>query len=249
MVAGFLAGAGAIGVSTPASAQQPGRAAPDSAAMHMVGMADGAMDHAMNAMGGDTNMRLHMLMSPTRAATHEDTVRALAVAAAAREAIAKYQDTTAAVADGYRMFLPDVKNQHIYHFTNYAHAFEAGFTFDPAKPTSILYTRSADGAFHLVGAMYTAPKRWSTDRLDARIPLSIAHWHKHVNWCLPPRGDRAALAKRVNGQPEFGPASPIATKDACDAVGGTFYPTIFSWMVHVNVYAGDSLSQIFGDEH
>src|SRR6185312_4438621 len=83
--------------------------------------------------------------------------RALLVASELKQAIAKYRDTAAAVADGYKMFLPGVKNQRVFHFTNNARAFRAAFSFDPAKPTSILYKRESDGKLHLAGAMYTAP--------------------------------------------------------------------------------------------
>jgi hypothetical protein len=38
----------------------------------------------------------------------------------------------------------------------------------------------------------------------------------------------------------FGPQSPIATRDACDAVGGRFFPSPLGWMVHVNVFAEDA---------
>jgi hypothetical protein len=47
----------------------------------------------------------------------------------------------------------------------------------------------------------------------------------------------------------FGPESPVATKEACDAVHGVFHPTIFGWMVHANVFAGDNPKVIWGDEH
>jgi hypothetical protein len=47
----------------------------------------------------------------------------------------------------------------------------------------------------------------------------------------------------------FGPESVIATKEACDAVGGNFYPSLFGWMIHANVFAGETLGAIFGDEH
>ena len=47
----------------------------------------------------------------------------------------------------------------------------------------------------------------------------------------------------------FGPQSPIATKAACDAVGGRFHAALLGWMLHANVFAGDDLGAIFGDEH
>jgi hypothetical protein len=212
---------------------------------HMVGMAD----HAMGNMGMDSIMSLHMQMTPTRVATHEDSTRALALVAELRRAIAKYKDVSVAEHDGFRMFLPNVKNQRVYHFTNYRNALEAAFTFAPEQPTSLLYKRGPDGQLRLVGAMYTMPKRASLEKLDERVPLGIAQWHKHVNWCLPKRGETDRWMERKDGHPVFGPESPIATQAACDAVGGDFHESLFGWMIHVNVYAGDDLSSIFGEDH
>jgi hypothetical protein len=212
---------------------------------HMLGMAD----HSMSDMKMDSIMTRHMEMSPKRVATHDDTTRALSVAAELRQAIAKYKDVSVAERDGYHMFLPNVKNQRVYHFTNRRNAFKEAFRFDPEEPTSLLYKRGADGQLVLIGAMYTMPKRASLDRLNDRVPLGIAQWHKHVNWCLPKRGEAARWTERQNGLPVFGPESPIATKAACDAVGGSFYPSLFGWMLHANVYAGDDLATIFGDDH
>ena len=210
----------------------------------IVGAADATMSGPMSP-----EAKKHMLLSPTRPATAADTARARDVATRLRAALAKYTDTTAAVADGYRMFLPQVKTQRVYHFTNYRRAFSAAFSFDATKPTSILYTKNPDGSFKLVGAMYTAPKRMRTSRLDSRVPLSIGRWHKHVNWCLPKRGEGARFQETRNGKPIFGPESPIATKSECDAVGGQFHASLFGWMIHANVFEGDDLRTIFGHDH
>jgi hypothetical protein len=203
----------------------------------MVGAADASMSNHGDHDHGGVNEALHMELTPIRPATRADSLRAAQLLAELRPAIAKYSDTAAAVADGYRMFAPQVKNQRVYHFTNYGRAFAAAFAFDPAKPTSLLYRRGANGRLELLGAMYTAPKRLSAERLDERVPLSIARWHKHVNWCLPGPGERERWRETRDGQPVFGPQSPIATREACDAVGGRFFPSIFGWMVHVNVFA------------
>lgn len=227
-----------------AQARQPAHASHPDDSMHMAAMADEAM-----SMPTDNNMSKHMKLTPSRTGTHDDTVRATKLAAELRQAIDKYQDTAAAVADGYHMFAPKIKHQRVYHFTNYGRAFMAAFRFDPAKPTSILYKRGDDGRLRLVGAMYTMPKRASLDRLDDRVPLSIAHWHEHVNWCLPPKGQEARFAERRDGQPVFGPESPIATKAECDAVGGRFFANLGGWMVHANVYEGDDLATVWGDDH
>ena len=197
----------------------------------------------------EMNASLHMQMTPLRRASPADSARAADVARVAKAALAQYADTTAAVRDGYHMFMPQVKDQKMYHFTSNWHAVQEAFRFNPEKPTSLLYTKSADGRFVLVGAMYTAPKRFGPDKLDARVPLSIARWHKHVNWCLPPRGQVERWLERKEGYPVFGPGSPIATEQECRAVGGTFHDTVFGWMLHANVMQGTDPASIWGDEH
>ncbi len=200
------------------------------------------------AMHGGGFMSLHMEMSPTRAGTSTDSARAAQVARTLRSSIAQYADTTAAVKDGYKMFMPKVKIQKIYHFTSSWRAMQEAFRFDPAKPTSLLYRRDSGGKLVLVGAMYTAPKRFSVEQLDERVPTSLARWHKHVNWCVPRRGATERWMERKNGAPVFGPESSIATKAECDAVGGAFHETIFGWMLHANVFAGDDPATVWGDD-
>lgn len=235
----------ALAGQTPAAAPARDSAAAMAAAdMAMGGMKD--MPGMTHGHESPTAM-LHMRMTPTRPATHGDSARARTLATEIRAAIARYADTTAAVADGYRMFLPQVKQQRIYHFTSWRHAVAESFRFDPSKPTSILYEHRADGSLRLVGAMYTMPRRTSIDRLDERIPLSIGRWHQHVDWCLPPRGEMSRWSERRDGKPLFGPESPVATKSACDAVGGQFHDVLFGWMIHANVFAGDDLASIFGE--
>ena len=195
------------------------------------------------------NEALHMEMSPTRPLAPGDSARAATVARELRAALVKYRDTSAAVADGYRMFMPQVKQQRVFHFTNNWRAVQEGFRFDPTRPTSILYRRGADGRLELVGAMYTAPKRFGPEKLDERVPLSVARWHKHVNWCVPKRGDAKRWLEQENGAPRFGPTSPIATKEACDRAGGVFHPTLFGWMLHANVFEGSDAATVWGDDH
>ena len=206
-----------------------------------------AQDHAHGAEA--VNANLHMEMTPARRPTPMDSSRAAVVAAQLRDALKPYADTSAAVADGYKMFMPQVKQQKVYHFTNNWRGVQEAFRFDPAKPTSLLYAKGGDGRLVLVGAMYTAPKRFGPDRLDARVPLSVARWHKHVNWCIPQKGDTQRWLERKDGHAVFGPESPIASKRACDAVGGVFHDTVFGWMVHANVMASSDPAAIWGDEH
>ena len=211
---------------------------------HMEEAAHAAMSGPLSA-----NARAHLVMSPTRPATRDDSTRARAVVAKLRAALTRYADTTTAVADGYRMFLPGLKVQRVYHFTNYRRGAAEAFRFDPAKPTSLLYVRDSAGRFHLTGAMYTAPKRMRVGRLDRRIPLSIARWHKHVNWCIPEKGTEGRWLERRSGAPLFGPESPIVTRKDCDAVGGRFFASPFGWMVHVDAFAGDDLASTFAHDH
>jgi hypothetical protein len=203
---------------------------------------------AHDAMSGPINMDPHMTLTPLRAWNAADSARAAGLVRTMRSTLNRYRDVRAATTDGFRQFLPAVK-QPVYHFTNWRWALGEMFRFDPAKPTSLLYRQEADGRWVLVGAMYAAPAGASPDELDRRIPLSVARWHEHVNWCLPPRGAEARWRETRDGKPVFGSKSPIATADGCAAAGGRFLPRIFGWMVHVMAFEGDDPRIIWGGGH
>ncbi len=177
----------------------------------------------------------HMYMTSLRPAQPGDQQRAEAIIQAAKTAMAPYQDYTKALADGYQIFLPNLP-QSQYHFTKYENAREAWMHFDPLKPTSLLYKKTADGGYQLIGAMYTARVDATEDELNQRIPLSIAQWHQHVNFCKAPVGQKAAY---FGPNAKFGLLGSINTKEACDAAGGEFHPHIFGWMVHIYPYETD----------
>ena len=204
---------------------------------------------AHEAMTQPSGADLHLRLSPARAPTAADSLRAAHLVATMRTALARYTDVRAAEADGYQRFLPGVKQpvSHTWHYTNWMHGLQASFDFDPSRPTSLLY-REDGGRITLVGAMYTAPARLSDDALDQRIPLAIARWHLHVNWCLPPRGEERRWRETKDGAPVFGPKSRVATAQGCRAVGGRFLPRIFGWMVHVNAFGSDDPRVIWGAE-
>lgn len=205
---------------------------------------------AEHAMSGAMDVEdLHMKLTPVRPAAPGDSARAAALVSRMRSSLAKYRDVRVAEADGFRQFLPGVKNQPVYHFTNRLWALEATMRFDPDHPTSLLYQRGPGDSLVLVGAMYTAPARLSDDDLNQRIPLSVARWHEHVNWCIPPRGGIAHWRDSTGGRPVFGPQSPIATAEACAAVNGRFLPRMFGWMVHVNAFASDDPRVIWATHH
>jgi hypothetical protein len=183
----------------------------------------------------------HMFMTAMRARTPEDVQRTGEIVTQLRAGIEKYKDYHVALNDGFRIFLPNVP-QPEYHFTSYHNGFMEAFAFDAARPTSLLYKKTATG-YELVGAMFTMPKRATEEQLNARVPLSIAMWHLHTNLCMPPRAEL-----RAADWTKFGLHGSIATKDVCDASGGRFSPVIFGWMVHVYPYE-DSLDKIFAMHH
>ena len=192
-------------------------------AMSSMHMSDGMANHA--------TMSAHMVWSDTRPATDADRERAREIVKNLRSALIKYKDYHVAEAAGFRPFHPELP-QNVYHFTRWQNGLKAAFTFDPAEPTSLLYRKTSNGGYELVGAMYTAPRGTSEAKLDQRVPLGVARWHRHVNLCFPPKGQGAAA-----DWTKFGFNGSISTKAACDAAGGRFYPQVFGWMVHVYPWA------------
>jgi hypothetical protein len=221
---------------------KPSNPAPQSSAGHdnmgsMPGMdmgeakadpdATASADHAMS----EHHMNMaHMHMTDLRPANANDEKRAAEIVSTLRSSIDKYKDYRVALGDGFQIFLPNVPQDH-YHFTNYRYALEASFTFNPSHPTSLLYKKTADG-YELEGAMYTAPRRFTEEQLNERVPLSVARWHQHVNFCLPPRGE----LKNVGISHPFGFWGSITTESACQDAGGRWFPVIFGWMAHVYPY-------------
>jgi hypothetical protein len=193
-------------------------------------------------------MARHMAYSSNRPLTPADSARAMYVVNELRQAVVRYQDVRAAEADGYKMFAPQMKNQPQYHFTKNWNAVRNQFGFDPARPTSLLYKRNGRGEMVLVGAMYTASKRTSEEELDKRVPLSVARWHRHVNWCIPKRKEKDRWFETKDGRPIFGPLG-VSTEQDCEAANGRFIPQAFGWMVHANVFAGNDLRSIWHDDH
>jgi hypothetical protein len=195
--------------------------------------------HAMHSMEGHMDMGPHMKMTALRQAKPGDAERAQKVVEEARKVAEHYKDYHTALADGFKIFLPNIP-QKMYHFTNYTYGREASFHFNPEHPTSLLYEKHGDD-YTLVGVMYTAPKRMAEDELDERIPLSVAQWHEHVNFCRPPAdmpiGER--MERMLGPNAQFGLKGSIATQEACDAAGGRFLPVVFNWMVHVYPFEKD----------
>ena len=205
------------------------------AAQEMPGMGNDGSLHAMHTMEErHMDMGPHMKMTTLREPKPGDEEKAHQVVEAARKAAARYIDYKVALADGYKIFLPNLPQKQ-YHFTNYWYGFEAASNFNPDHPTSLIYEPSGDG-YKLIGVMYTAPKAATEDQLNARIPLSIAQWHAHVNMCIPPQDQRQQI---WGPHPKFGLQGSISTREDCEAAGGKFMPQIFGWMVHVYPFEKD----------
>jgi hypothetical protein len=223
----------------PPNSQSPVAQAHDSMADMEMGQHDSeknpdATKAANDAMSDhDMDMSVHMYLTALRPANSADEKRAEEILVQLRPTMEKYKDYRVALADGFKIFMPDVPQPH-YHFTNYAYGFEAAFEFNPAHPTSLLYKKTKDG-YELEGAMYTARKLATEDELNARVPMSVARWHKHTNLCLPPKG---TSLQQVDLK-EFGFRGSIATEEACEQAGGRWFPEIFGWMVHVYPYETD----------
>jgi hypothetical protein len=177
----------------------------------------------------------HMYMTELGPRSADDQAKADAVVAAAKVAMAPYVDYRKALADGYEIFLPNIP-QSQYHFTKYAYALEARSRFDPLKPTSLLYRKTADGGYKLVGVMYTDRVDATEQEINERIPLSVARWHQHINFCKAPPDQKAAY---FGADAKFGLLGSITTKESCEAAGGEFYRHLFGWMVHVYPYEKD----------
>jgi hypothetical protein len=245
----------------------------------MGGSADGhSMSHTMapGAMGSHmSHMENHMRMTDVRPSTPQDEARAREILESLRSSMVRYRDYRVALAQGMRIFLPGIP-QDVYHFTDFAQAGnEYRGRFDISHPGSLLYSKTADGGYTLVGAMYSAPPEATMDELDAIVPLGIARWHVHTNICLPKEltiGDllrnnvgadspdmpgmlpvsASANAADLNhrygflADGRFGFEGKISDAKQCSAAGGNLLEQAFGWMVHVYPFAGDDLKVAYG---
>ena len=195
---------------------------------------------AMTVVMGESMvaMATHLCMTPLRPQQPGDEERAKALVAQVKAVMEKYKDYKKALADGYTIANPNVEMPQ-YHFMNTANAKLADTQFDPAKPTALLYFHTANQRYRLEGVMYTDDVDATEDQLNERIPLSVARWHQHINFCAAPANK---VSEYHGATPKFGMFGSIHTAEACKAEGGMFYPIIFNWMVHVFPYEGDMKS-------
>lgn len=172
----------------------------------------------------------HMQMSLKGEAMPGDSARAAQILAAAGGVLSRYRDVKTAVHDGYKPFFPTGRIGEEIHYTNYRYRRKEQRQIDYSRPGSILYKRTAEG-LEAVGVMYTAPVNSSPPQLDALVPLSIATWHRHVDFCGGPRSLPAS--EQFGPKARFGPRGSIHTEEECRAAQGLWIPVVLEWMTHV----------------
>ncbi len=172
----------------------------------------------------------HMQMSLKDKPQPGDTQRARQIVAAARGVIEHYSDVNTALRDGYKPFHPTGKLGEEVHYTNYRYGRLEQRHVNYDRPGSILYKRTPQG-MQAVGVMYTAPVDSTPEHLNAIAPLSIATWHRHVDFCGGPRS--LPLEEQFGPHAQFGPQGSIHTEEACKSAHGLWIPVVFGWMTHV----------------
>jgi len=73
--------------------------------------------------------------------------------------------------------------------------------------------------------MYTAPQDSTPQQLNAIAPLSVATWHRHIDF----RGG----SRNIPLAEQFGPQGSIYPENACKQAVGLWIPVVFGWMTHV----------------
>jgi len=204
---------------------------------------------AQSVAGSASNMDPHMGMTKLRPPQPGDQSRADAILAAAKKAAERYRDYRKAEADGYTIFMPE-QHQNVYHFIRESSNLGDRTRFDADQPPALLYTKieGPSSGYNLIGVMYMARYGATDEELNARIPLSIAQWHVHLNMCVPPQPEERNW---LMGDPTFGLNGSISTAEACTAAGGYFKPHLSGWMVHVYPFETDP-AKIWGagmDDH
>jgi hypothetical protein len=172
----------------------------------------------------------HMQMSVKGAAQPGDEAHAQQIVLAAREVLTRYADVNKALQEGYKPFHPTGKMGEEVHYTNYRYARLEQNGVNYKRPGSILYQRTPEG-MKAVGVMYTAPQNSTAEELNAIAPLSIATWHRHVDFCGGPRN--LPFGEQFGPHAQFGPQGSIHSEEACNQAHGLWIPVVFGWMTHV----------------
>ena len=171
-----------------------------------------------------TMMGAHMQMTERAPRQPGDAARAANIVVAARRVTARYADVKIAERDGYRLFHAEPVGS-IEHYVNVRANNAEKVGIEPDHPGSLLYRHDSERET-IVGVMYGAPSTANATQLDARAPLSIATWHRHVDFCIAERPNDVS-------DPRFGFSGTLRDSHACASAGGYFVPVAFGWMTHV----------------
>jgi hypothetical protein len=172
----------------------------------------------------------HMQMSLKGKPAPDDAAHAAEILKLAAGVISQYSDVKTAVHDGYKPFFQTGKIGEEIHYTNYRYRRKEQRHIDYSRPGSILYKRTANG-LKAVGVMYTAPTDATPEQLSAIAPLSVATWHRHVDFCGGPKSLPKDLQFGPNAR--FGLQGSIHTEEACQDAQGLWIPVVLDWMTHV----------------
>jgi hypothetical protein len=172
----------------------------------------------------------HMQMSLKGDPAPGDEARATEILGAADAVLSHYRDVKTALRDGYKPFFPSGRSGEEIHYTNYRYRRKEQQHVDYSRPGSILYKRTEAG-LKAIGVMYTAPTDATPQQLDAIAPLSIATWHRHIDFCGGPK--TLPFAEQFGPKARFGPQGSIHTEEACSAAQGLWIPVVLEWMTHV----------------
>ena len=179
--------------------------------------ADGSMPGMGGSMGGvdTTTGEMDMTMTPiTGTPSAADMQKVASVLAATKAATSQYVTPMLGMEAGYThhtRFTPYA------HFSNYRYAGLATMSFDPARPTSLLYA-VVQGSPTLAGVMYTAPASDTPAQLAQILPSTIVSWHQHMDICYLAQGVRTGV-----------------TQAACQSQSGT-WAAKSQWMVHAWIF-------------
>jgi hypothetical protein len=172
---------------------------------------------------GSMKMGNHMQMSLQGKPQPGDIQFAQRIVASARSVVAHYSDVNTALRDGYKPFHSTGKLGEEVHYTNYRYSRLEQRQVNYDHPGAILYKRTPEG-MQAVGVMYTAPQDSTPEHLNTVAPLSIATWHRHVDFCIPAR------SSPLSGQSD---QWSVHTEEACKEAHGLWIPVVFGWMTHV----------------
>ena len=171
-----------------------------------------------------------MYMTALRPVKPGDQAKAAAIVSAAKQAMTPYQDYHKALDDGYEIFF--AQRAAIPHITSRRLPM-------PSRPAraSIRSSRRRCSIRRRLTAMHWSG-RWvyrsrpdaSEEEIDSCIPLSIARWHQHVNFC---KGTGRAQGGVLRPWREVRPAGLDQHRRGVHSGRQEILSAcVFGWMVH-----------------